>query len=192
MFKTAKEKISPTTTKYKILANQEPISYHSWISNLKNSTTFIDFFIDILKSSDHTAYFWEVKPVTKKQINEDFEFVLVKSNSLPNITADEYTFQKYFTAGEKVVSFPNLGGDAQLVVPTPLNNPSHYAHLASFVRNAPVNQVREFWKTTAAVYEKEIGKKTVWLSTAGLGVYWLHVRIDSRPKYYRFGEYKTK
>ena len=89
-----------------------------------------------------------------------------------------------------MISFPNLGGDAQLVVPTPLNDPSHYAHLASFVRNAPADQVRNFWKTTAIVYEQEIGEKTVWLSTAGLGVSWLHVRIDSRPKYYRFQDYK--
>jgi hypothetical protein len=25
----------------------------------------------------------------------------------------------------------------------------------------------------------------VWVSTAGLGVHWLHVRLDDRPKYYR-------
>lgn len=90
-----------------------------------------------------------------------------------------------------MVSFPNLGGDAQLVVPTLINDPSHYAHLATFVRNAPIDQVRAFWQTTAQVYEQKIGKKTVWLSTAGLGVYWLHVRIDARPKYYRFGAYKN-
>ena len=29
----------------------------------------------------------------------------------------------------------------------------------------------------------------VWLSTSGLGVYWLHVRLDSRPKYYQFKEF---
>ena len=31
----------------------------------------------------------------------------------------------------------------------------------------------------------------VWVSTAGMGVSWLHVRFDSRPKYYRWGEYTT-
>ncbi|MBX3248007.1 MAG: hypothetical protein KF901_12575 [Myxococcales bacterium] len=31
---------------------------------------------------------------------------------------------------------------------------------------------------------------TVWLSTAGLGVDWLHVRLDARPKYYRHAPYK--
>lgn len=30
----------------------------------------------------------------------------------------------------------------------------------------------------------------IWLSTSGLGVYWLHVRLDTRPKYYNHDEYK--
>lgn len=30
-----------------------------------------------------------------------------------------------------------------------------------------------------------------WLSTAGMGVSWLHVRLDERPKYYRFQEYRS-
>ena len=32
-------------------------------------------------------------------------------------------------------------------------------------------------------------QKKVWMSTSGLGVYWLHVRLDSRPKYYQFAEF---
>ncbi len=31
----------------------------------------------------------------------------------------------------------------------------------------------------------------VWLSTAGAGVSWLHVRLDDRPKYYGHGPYRT-
>ena len=34
-----------------------------------------------------------------------------------------------------------------------------------------------------------LGGKPVWLSTAGLGVGWLHVRLDDRPKYYRHAPY---
>jgi len=30
-----------------------------------------------------------------------------------------------------------------------------------------------------------------WLSTSGLGVSYLHVRIDKRPKYYSFDEYRN-
>lgn len=31
----------------------------------------------------------------------------------------------------------------------------------------------------------------VWISTSGLGVPWLHVRIDDRPKYYQHAPYRT-
>lgn len=191
MYKVTKEEISPEITKYKISENKKNISFRKWISLLKDDVDFVDFFTEILISSKHIAFFWEVKSVDKNKLEVDFEFVLVKSNSLPKITADEQTFKKYFKEGQKVVSFSNLGGDAQLVVPTPMIDPSNYAHLAIFVRNAPKDQIRKFWQTTGEVYEQKIGAKTVWLSTAGLGVSWLHIRIDSRPKYYRFQAYKV-
>ncbi len=190
MFTVKKQILSPETTKYWLLENGKILSYHSWINLLKTSTDFTDFFTEILKTSGHSAFFWEVKPTNQNNVNENFEFVLVKSNSLPRITADEHTFQKYFTKEEKVVSFSNLGGDADLVVPTPLSAPDHYAHLATFVRNAPAEQISAFWNKTATIYGQKIGKETIWLSTAGLGVSWLHVRIDIRPKYYRFQDYK--
>ena len=33
--------------------------------------------------------------------------------------------------------------------------------------------------------------RAVWVNTEGSGVYWLHVRIDSRPKYYHFAPYRS-
>ncbi len=78
-----------------------------------------------------------------------------------------------------------------MIVPTPVGEESIYNHLASFVRSAPKKQTLEFWKKVGEEYDKKIGQETKWLSTAGLGVYWLHVRIDSRPKYYRFKKYKS-
>ena len=35
----------------------------------------------------------------------------------------------------------------------------------------------------------EAGDMPLWVSTAGLGVSWLHVRLDARPKYYRHDAY---
>ena len=31
----------------------------------------------------------------------------------------------------------------------------------------------------------------VWVSTAGAGVSWLHVRLDDRPKYYGYQPYRN-
>ena len=36
------------------------------------------------------------------------------------------------------------------------------------------------------------GGATRWLSTSGLGISYLHVRIDKRPKYYSHQEYLTE
>ena len=46
-------------------------------------------------------------------------------------------------------------------------------------------------ETARIPYIPLIGDEVKWLSTAGMGVYWLHVRVDSRPKYYRYQGYKT-
>jgi hypothetical protein len=62
--------------------------------------------------------------------------------------------------------------------------------MAKFARHAPKYQIRAFWKEVGKQYAGLIGKENKWLSTAGLGVPWLHVRVDSAPKYYRHADFK--
>ena len=81
------------------------------------------------------------------------------------------------------------------MAPNPLvkDNLKSYGHLATFVRNGPSEQVEEFWKNSAKIFLEEVqarGSRPVWLSTAGQGIAWLHLRMDSRPKYYQTQEYK--
>lgn len=80
--------------------------------------------------------------------------------------------------------------DATLVVPTPQSDLSNYTHLGRFIRNAPINQIDAFWKNTGITVSTELKEKKVWLNTEGTGVYWLHGRIDSRPKYYKYKPYR--
>lgn len=98
-----------------------------------------------------------------------------------------------------VCSFTNLGGDATLVSPVPPSGDGHdndasYSHLAIFVRTAPKSQVADFWKLAATTYLGVLKKKQSveksWFSTNGMGVAWLHLRIDDRPKYYSYAPYK--
>ena len=42
-----------------------------------------------------------------------------------------------------------------------------------------------------ATLSGRIQDRPLWLSVAGGGVPWLHVRIDDRPKYYRYDSYRT-
>ncbi|MEM8892222.1 MAG: hypothetical protein AAGD28_29855, partial [Bacteroidota bacterium] len=118
-----------------------------------------------------------------------YEFVLVNSPSLARVSADRNSFAAKFNEAS-VVSFKNLGRDASLIVPCPLDAVTDYPHLASFVRTAPEEQIHDFWKEVSMTYEADLGESPKWLSTSGLGVYWLHVRVDSRPKYYTYSPYR--
>jgi hypothetical protein len=58
------------------------------------------------------------------------------------------------------------------------------------MRSGPEAQKHELWQAVGKAMDARLGPKPIWLSTAGMGVAWLHVRLDSRPKYYGFDEYK--
>ena len=128
-----------------------------------------------------------------------FEFVLVNDPFLSSFaeSADMEAFSEHFELGEDpppaAVVFPNLGRDAVLVVPQPLSAPEDvkhtYGHCANFVRHAPETQIRRLWKTVATAYLRRVEEtdgESVWLSTAGTGMRWLHFRLDNRPKYYKY------
>ena len=85
--------------------------------------------------------------------------------------------------------FENLGRDAVLVVPSPNGPESDYGNIMAFTRRAPTAQNHALWSTVGRTMLQRVSDRPVWLSTAGGGVAWLHVRLDSRPKYYGFREY---
>lgn len=178
------------TIEYTISERKNLLSNRQWIDLIQHSEAFIIFFNDLLRLNEFEGFYWEVKPVNEPRLHENFTFVLVRGDILHSLKSDSSAFKKHFTPGDSVVSFPNLGGDAQLVVPAPLSAESDYGHLAKFVRTAPADQILKFWKTVGEQYSLSLGQQPKWLSTAGLGVFWLHIRIDSRPKYYRHNAYK--
>ena len=65
--------------------------------------------------------------------------------------------------------------------------------IVNFCTANPLPQVREFWQAagkTALRLMDTHPNKTIWMSTAGGGVPWLHLRFDSSPKYYTYTPYK--
>lgn len=182
---------SDKITKVKVTKDQSPLSFSKVISLWKNDKVFRTYYNGLLAQSTYEAFYWEVPPMVINRLEDPFEFVLIESEPLKRITANSRPFQEYFRADEKVVCFWNLGKDAKLVVPCPLTDEGHYAHLANFVRSKQEEQIDAFWQTIGTAYEQLLGSQVKWLSTAGLGVSWLHLRIDSRPKYYRYTPYKS-
>ena len=119
--------------------------------------------------------------------------MLVDRPSLDRVKSDPHTFAPYFNAAapqNSIASFTNLGGDAQLIAPSPIAPDSAYPHLAAFLRHAPKPQQQALWQAVSKAVEEQIGDRPLWLNTAGGGVAWLHVRLDSTPKYYQFAPYR--
>ena len=146
---------------------------------------FRSCFLGLLADAPFSAFRWETPPVTVATVNRPFEFVLLDSPDLDR-EPDPAAFADHFrdATAEGVVSFSNLGKDAILVVPCPLGELAAYGHLAAFVRRGPESQKHALWTRVGQAMEQLLGRQPVWLSTAGAGVSWLHVRLDSRPKYY--------
>jgi hypothetical protein len=177
--------------KYSVTRYGEPIAYCEVLALWRDDASFREFFNGVLVNSSFAAFRWETPSVTRASACRDFEFVLLRSDGLAG-RVDSKAFTEHFKAakGSDVVTFQNLGRDATLVVAAPIGDESTYGHLASFVRDAPNSQRHHLWQAVGEAMQKRLNDAPVWLSTAGYGVSWLHVRLDSRPKYYGYAPYK--
>jgi hypothetical protein len=148
--------------------------------------------MDQMNSVLFDAYRWETPAVTQFNIDREFECVLLDSPGLGK-NPDANAFSQYYRthAVDDVAVFPNLGRDAILIVPSPVTSESAYGHLAAFNRLAPDHQKHSLWQRVGETMLRHVGEKPVWLNTAGGGVSWLHVRLDSRPKYYGYSPYTS-
>ena len=158
----------------------------------------------ILQSADDigqsASIYWECTPISvaepDKVADDRVRFCVTRATVLEGASPDYYTFSKHFKlagSGEKAVTFPNLGGDAMLVAPIPEDH-KNFACLSTWLRETRNDE--ESWdKLFEAVGKaliarvEEKSSKTIWVSTNGAGVSWLHFRIDSYPKYYTNRQY---
>jgi hypothetical protein len=170
-------------------ADDTPITYREVLDLWQSDEAFRTYFTQLLATSPIAVFRWETPAATKETLDRPFEFVLLLCPGLER-PPERAAFAEHFERDKLVVAFDNLGGDATLVVPTPQADDSAYGHLAAFVRQAPEEQSQALWQEVGLAMERRVGDKPVWLSTAGMGVAWLHVRLDSRPKYYGHLPYK--
>jgi len=118
----------------------------------------------------------------------------IKSNSLNNMTQDFSNFNEYInkSTNKYVTSFINLSGDTLLIIPMPCKN-KNFTTLKDFIDNASLIQQQYFWQKVAIEIRKLIinNNKKFWISTHGLGVNYLHIRICLQPKYYQTKQFIT-
>ena len=177
--------------KFGIDIDSSPISYADVLSRWRTDGQFRQFFIDLLVESPFPAFRWETPPITIAAAKRPFEFVLLNSPELVR-APERSAFAEHFAVAPSagVVAFTNLGSDAIMVVPCPDDSTSDYGHLAAYLRNSSASQQHALWELVGAEMQRRISTKPVWLSTAGGGVAWLHVRLDDRPKYYGYEPYR--
>jgi hypothetical protein len=144
-------------------------------------------------AASHRALLWECVPVSRATRDQPFEHVLLDCPALRDVPPDPRPFAPHLAAVASIATFDNLGRDARLVAPRALGPERHYPHLAAFVRGAPRDQVHELWAAVGASVARWWAERDtpVWVSTCGLGVYWLHVRLDQRPKYITWTPFRS-
>lgn len=130
----------------------------------------------------YEAWFWECIRVSDGL----FECVALDAPELARQTPDPSAFAQHLVA--PVNTFRSLGGDAVLIAPSPTGR---YPHLAAFLRTAPADQVDAFFQAIGEAIARWSGPRPPWVSTAGMGVPWLHGRLDTRPKYFRHAPYRA-
>ncbi|EGF89445.1 hypothetical protein ABI_38590 [Asticcacaulis biprosthecium C19] len=163
---------------------------HRWASDPEFSRTFSE----ALAGIPFDAFFWETPVWSAKTVGQPFECVVTPAPALAKRKANPQSFAAQFDAippGTNVIVFESLGRDADLVVPCDIAEGAMYTHLASFLRTAPMGQATALWHHIGETVQGWLQcDRHFWLSTSGLGVSWLHVRIDQRPKYYTYEPYR--
>lgn len=202
-------------SRYAAVTNEgeRPVSIEKWLELVGGSTVDGERasagLSDVISACPYRSLFLETPGTTREASASDpFEFVLVDAPRLlyAERDPDAGSFAGHFEAclrdrgdGDApptVCHFENLGGDAGLVAPLPQEGVElrTYSHLAAFVRQGPRRQVIEFWRISAQRYASILRDRDTrwgpssrsWLSTNGMGVSWLHLRLDSVPKYYTY------
>ena len=128
-------------------------------------------------------YFYETS--CYKDEKSIFKQKFIRTNNLPK-KQDYTSFLDYIKKSKNkyVTSFYNLSKSAILVIPIPKKN-KNFCTLNEFCKNASITHQIKFWKKVASEIKKyKKNNEKVYLSTHGLGIPYLHIRIENTPKYY--------
>lgn len=192
-YQFSSSQLNERVTQFCLLRGGHAVSTSAALHTMHTDADFRELLSDTMRGRGYQAARFETPAATRSTLDKPFEFVLVDSPGLSR-AADPSSFTKQFETGDphqSVIVFPNLRGDATMVVPRPIDDGLSYTHLLDFLRCAPRQQAQDLWRSVAGAMLEEISDTPIWLSTAGGGVPWLHVRLDSRPKYYSYQPYTS-
>ncbi len=174
----------------------DEVTWQEAIALLQSNSEFRALLTAALAACPYPAFFWETPPITCQSLEAPWECVVIDAPALAQVQANPQAFGRYIAPGQgtnTVTTFPNLRGDAQLVVPCCNGSLETYSHIGVFMRQGPPSQVHALWQRVGQGIQTALGERShdpLWVSTSGLGVYWLHIRLDKQPKYYTHAPYR--
>jgi len=180
-------------TKIQLLENGSYMTFSQVIDGWQDSPDFRKFYWQTLIELGGEGCFWEHPRLNRETVDLPYECVITRTKSFTAFAADQRPFDAVFDRQNTISCFINLSGSAWLIVPNPVDDEAvDCRDLVSFCRSAPNELLHDFWTTIGEEMAKAIatGSDFQYLSTHGLGVLWLHVRMERRPKYYHHQAYK--
>lgn len=173
----------------------------------ESDTVFADFYAVLVAKCPFPNFFWECPPLTAATAPRiPFEFVCVIASPFKAADPSEFASQIDYAArsGSAAAAFASRDGDAVLVAPVGGANrhvsscgalvyDASCGSIGDFIRGAPREAAAVLWRCVGSALHEVLqrrGENPTWVSTAGKDVPWVHVRLDTSPKYYTWALYK--
>ena len=177
---------------YRLFRDGENLSYMQVFELLAAGDSIIETMTNFLVDWNQD-FFWEHPQVSSDNYKSNYEVSVIPTAAFDDRVENFSPFKSKFKITDQVKVFHNLRKDSLLIVPnTNEASDQNFITLRKFLQTAPNSLITRFWKTIGETMIEQISKNTdyCYLSTHGLGVLWLHVRIDQQPKYYHTKKYK--
>jgi len=141
------------------------------------------------------TYVWETPRMDSQNTHKSFEFVLVNTPMTNRANISRFTrinqIQRQGVRGRGAISFDSPS-KTRLIIPENTGGNARFANIAEFNRHANKAQQASLWKLVAVEYGRALSSvRPIWLSTSGLEVPWLHVRVSKTPRYYKHRPYMS-
>lgn len=133
-------------------------------------------------------FIWQTSVLDAKERNEYREIIIPKRfvhKSEYSGPFNEHITKKGNQKEKYAIGFWNVSRDAYLIIPKPRTR-KNFQSLFHFSKNASTLQLRKFWIRVATEIRKMLKMYSkVYVNVEGSAVAYLHVRIDTKPKYYK-------
>lgn len=164
--------------------NGETLSFREVFQLWQTSAAFADFYVSLMRSCEYEGYVWELPEVSDATIDQPFEYTITEAGPFfPAADVAPFALHLAQADGADVIGFENLSRDAHLIVPVATGG-SDFRDMKRFLANADAAQIVHLWQCAGREMLARLAPDPVWLSVNGAGVAWLHLRLDSWPKYY--------